>query len=70
MIIDLQTDVLAPNKPIVVHLMTQHGQSYGSERRCCERCGVMCGQVDSPKWVDEEAAWRKLPSGYARCDGS
>lgn len=24
-----------------IHLMTQDGQPYGSENRCCELCGVM-----------------------------
>ena len=24
-----------------LHLMTQRDQPYGSERRCCERCGIM-----------------------------
>jgi hypothetical protein len=26
---------------MILHLKTQRGQPYGSERRCCERCGAM-----------------------------
>lgn len=30
---------MASNKK-VIHLMTQDDQPYGSQRKCCERCGT------------------------------
>lgn len=50
-----------------LHLMTQRGQQpYGSERRCCERCGLMLvGRPDSfwqrHAWVDEEKHFKHWP---------
>lgn len=32
---------LAQRKGHYLHLVTQDGQPYGSERRCCEICGSM-----------------------------
>lgn len=46
-----------------LHLRTQRDQPYGSERRCCERCGVMVWPEhqgrDTPFWTDD-------PDEYAR----
>jgi hypothetical protein len=51
---------------MIVHLMTQRDQPYGSARKCCERCGVL---VAGNKWfVDEEETFNDLPEGYVRCD--
>ena len=35
-------------EPVVVHLLDQSDQPYGSERRCCNRCGVML-------WPEQQA---------------
>jgi hypothetical protein len=57
---------------IILHLKTQHGQPYGSERRCCERCGIMIwGNVpikDGGRWTDEEDTFLNPPQGFRRCD--
>lgn len=46
-----------------IHLRTQRNQPYGSERRCCEICGVMVWERvqghDTPEWTDD-------PEFYAR----
>ena len=51
-----------------LHLMTQRGQPYGSERRCCEVCGLM--MVARPpsfwrdqKWTDQPEEWKRWPAG-------
>lgn len=47
-----------------LHLVTQDGQPYGSVRRCCERCGVMCWTGKSPPtvcWTDNEETWLAAP---------
>jgi hypothetical protein len=48
--------------------MTQRGQPYGSERRCCERCGLM--MVSRPDsfwelhtWTDHEPDYKRWPVG-------
>lgn len=46
-----------------LHLMTQRGQPYGSQRKCCERCGLMMvARPDSfwreHTWTDEERLYR------------
>lgn len=53
-----------------LHLMTQRGQPYGSERRCCERCGLM--MVSRPDlfwklhtWTDEPSHFRRWAAGEA-----
>ena len=39
---------------VVIHLKTQRDQPYGSERRCCEICGVMLwGQPNEPHWTSD-----------------
>lgn len=45
-----------------LHLKTQNGQPYGSERRCCEICGVMLwGQPDEPAWTDDARVYGASP---------
>jgi hypothetical protein len=46
-----------------LHLMTQRDQPYGSQRRCCEECGLM--MVARPTefwhehtWTDDQAEYR------------
>jgi hypothetical protein len=53
----------------VLHLKTQQGQPFGSERRCCERCGVMIwSQVESPpRWTADEGEYLSPPEGFIRC---
>ncbi len=48
---------------IVLHLKTQRGQPYGSERRCCEHCGVMIwhGPPEGSAWTDDLNADRRGP---------
>ena len=55
-------------RKIVVHLMTQRNQPYGSERKCCERCGTMF-LADGPMYTDDESVWdRLMPTDrYRRC---
>lgn len=46
----------------ILHLMTQRGQPYGSERRCCEQCGLM--MVARPASFWKEHAWTDDPRQY------
>jgi len=52
-----------------LHLVTQRGQPYGSQRQCCERCGLsiyeMDGLVDG--YVTDERKYREPPGGWAKC---
>ncbi len=52
----------------VLHLKTQRNQPYGSERRCCERCGVMIWIPPVPEWTDDEDVYNNPPEGYVRCE--
>lgn len=59
-------------KTKTLHLMTQRDQSYGSQRKCCERCGLM--MVNRPEsfweehaWVDDEGEFDKDHEGFVRC---
>lgn len=45
-----------------LHLMTQRGQPYGSERRCCERCGLMLVARSPEFWAKH--AWTDDPEQY------
>lgn len=50
-----------------IHLMTQRGQPYGSERKCCEMCGSMLiARPDSywrhNVWTDEPDEWKDWPA--------
>jgi hypothetical protein len=44
--------------PILVHLKTDRGQPYGSERRCCNHCGIMIWGMSAPPHVDNWSDWR------------
>ena len=55
----------------VLHLKTQRGQPYGSERRCCEECGIMIGGLESNvKWTADPENYAKPPAGFIRCADS
>ena len=45
-----------------LHLMTQRGQPMGSERRCCENCGLMMVGRDAAFW--REHSWTDEPANY------
>ncbi len=54
-----------------IHLMTQSGQPYGSERKCCEMCGAMLvGRPDSywlkNTWTDDPDEWKDWPADGLR----
>jgi hypothetical protein len=55
----------APARFPPTHVIDQAGQPYGSERRCCNRCGQML--VPGMIVVDSVAAWSDLPP-ERRCD--
>jgi hypothetical protein len=50
-----------------LHLVTQRDQPYGSERRCCEHCGVACGPFwrgdgsSSRRWTNDPSEWAESP---------
>lgn len=47
-----------------LHIVTQDNQGYGSQRRCCERCGAMCWpgvKGSATRWVTDWAAWEASP---------
>lgn len=51
----------------IIHLRTQNDQPYGSQRRCCDRCGTMIwperfGAEVTPPWTDDPKK--------ATCNGS
>lgn len=51
------------NQVSTVHILTQEGQPYGSERRCCNHCGTMLWPVAGgygplPPFVDNWTDWR------------
>ena len=43
----------------IVHILSQEGQPYGSERRCCNYCGVMIWGSSAPPHVDNWIDWRE-----------
>ena len=43
----------------IVHILSQEGQPYGSERRCCNHCGVMIWGSSAPPHVDNWTDWRE-----------
>lgn len=53
-------------KRVIVHLRSQAGQPYGSERKCCNRCGTALLGAE-PKWVEYEDDYNNLPEEYVRC---
>ena len=52
----------------VLHLMTQGNQPYGSQRRCCEICGVMIWGLPQPAWTDDRKIYAKPPEKYVPCN--
>lgn len=55
-----------------LHLMTQRNQPYGSERRCCEECGLMMVARpaefwESHAWTDEAEQYHDNHSGLTTC---
>lgn len=50
--------------PRHVHVVDQEGQSYGSVRRCCNRCGLMA--TGTFMYVNAIADWNRLPAA-SRC---
>lgn len=65
--------VLALREPVMattLHLMTQRDQPYGSQRKCCEYCGLMLvARPDSfwreHTWTDEPEHFKHWPAGSA-----
>lgn len=56
----------------ILHLMTQDDQPYGSQRKCCERCGLMMvARQDSfwkdHAWTDDKSEYAAENGGYIRC---
>jgi hypothetical protein len=47
---------------MILHLMTQRDQPYGSVRKCCENCGLM--MVARPPSFWRTHAWTDEPSEY------
>lgn len=52
----------------VLHLKTQRDQPYGSERMCCERCGVALVPPEQLPWTADEAIYEDPPEGFVSCD--
>lgn len=55
-----------------LHLLTQRDQPYGSERRCCEECGLMlvARPVDfwqSHTYVTDEPDYHNNHTGHTIC---
>lgn len=63
----MNDDEREPQEDVVLHLKTQRGQPYGSERRCCERCGIMIWMPPVPAHTDDEGTYNNPPAGYVRC---
>ena len=45
----------------IVHILSQEGQPYGSERRCCNHCGIMIWGASAPLHVDNWSEWHAHP---------
>lgn len=56
---------------VILHLMTQDNQPYGSRRKCCEICGVMIQGPDAYEFHNNREEFNTLPlsPGYVKCDG-
>lgn len=52
----------------VLHYMTQNNQPYGSQRRCCEECGIMIWPHPQPTWTDDLDVYKNPPSGLIPCN--
>jgi hypothetical protein len=55
-----------------LHLMTQRDQPMGSERRCCERCGLMMICRPDSFWrehahTDDERQYHDKHPGHITC---
>jgi hypothetical protein len=52
-----------------LHLVTQRDQPYGSRRKCCEKCGKMCGPFvpvqNDVRWTDDQLIYAMSED---RCD--
>lgn len=48
--------------PVIVHVLSQEDQPYGSARRCCNHCGVMIWGAPLPQHVDNWTDWRAHPN--------
>lgn len=49
---------ITPVEPL--HIVSQSDQPYGSVRRCCNYCGLMCWpgkEGGGTRWTDDWAAW-------------
>ncbi len=51
--------------PPIVHVRSQDDQPYGSERRCCNHCGIMLWGPSAPLYVDNWTDWRARPDRCA-----
>ncbi len=53
----------SPDPAAIVHILSQDDQPYGSERRCCNHCGVMiwAAVAPPPPHVDNWTDWRSHP---------
>jgi hypothetical protein len=60
---EIRAKVAAAEKQEKLHLKTQRNQPFGSERRCCERCGIMLwGQSGEPPWTSNPDVWERSPN--------
>jgi hypothetical protein len=50
----------------VIHILSQEGQPYGSERRCCNRCGVMIWGASAPAYVDNWTDYEASPNNCSK----
>lgn len=55
-----------------LHLMTQRDQPMGSERRCCERCGLMMVARPLAFWQKhayaiDEVSYHDRHTGFTTC---
>lgn len=58
---------LEPGESLVLHLKTQRDQPYGSERMCCERCGIALIPPEPFPWTADEAIYDNPPEGFVNC---
>lgn len=50
----------------IVHVRSQDDQPYGSERRCCNHCGIMLWGSSSPPFVDNWTDWRSATNNCGK----
>ena len=50
----------------ILHVRSQDDQPYGSERRCCNHCGIMLWGGSSPPYVDNWTDWRAHPNNCGK----